>query len=158
MDSSYYQEQQPEGESAGIFYSIGSYLGSYVWGSPPEQQEQIPDDQEFINIQMVEKCASTIQRWADENKKTSVMEESKLRKTVRQILVKDGFVDVEDNIDLIFGHLRETGRLSNSTIQVGKVDVKIIKMAPIGQKFLNPDITDEEKAPFQLQELITHIE
>ena len=55
---------------------------------------------------------------------------------------------MEDNIDLIFGHLRETGRLANSTIEVGKVDVKIIKMAPIGQKFLSPEITAEEKAPF----------
>jgi len=81
---------------------------------------------------MVEKCASALQRWVDENKMAKVMEESKLRKTLRSILVKDGFIEVEDNIDLIFGHLRETGRLSNGKIEVGKVDVKIIKLAPIG--------------------------
>ena len=63
------------------------------------------------------------------------MEESKLRKTLRQILKKDGFVDIEENIDLIFGHLRETGRLANGTIQNGKIDVKVIKLAPIGKKF-----------------------
>ena len=81
---------------------------------------------------MVEKCASALQRWVDENKMAKVMEESKLRKTLRSILVKDGFIEVEDNIDLIFGHLRETGRLANGKIEVGKVDVKIIKLAPIG--------------------------
>jgi hypothetical protein len=46
--------------------------------------------------------------------------------------MKDGFIEVEENIDLIFGHLRETGRLANGKIEVGKVDVKIIKLAPIG--------------------------
>ena len=81
---------------------------------------------------MVEKCASGLQRWVDENKMNNLMEESKLRKNLRQILKKDGFVDIEESIDLIFGHLRETGRLANGTIQNGKVDVKVIKLAPIG--------------------------
>ena len=142
LDSSYYTK--PE-DSGGILYSIGSYLSSYVWSPPVDQPSE---DQEYINIQMLEKAASGLQRWVDENKMTSVMEESKLRKTLRAILKKDGFVDVEENIDLIFGHLRETGRLSNGTIQVGKVDVKIIKLAPVGQKFTEVEISEDEKAPF----------
>jgi hypothetical protein len=84
---------------------------------------------------LVEKYASGLQRWVDENQMPKVMHEASLRKTLRKILVKDCFIDVEDNIDLIFGHLRETGRLANGTIESGKSEVKIIKLAPIGQVF-----------------------
>jgi hypothetical protein len=34
-----------------------------------------------------------------------------VRKTIRGSLLKDGFEDVEDNIDMILDHLLKTGRM-----------------------------------------------
>jgi len=56
--------------------------------------------------------SSNIQRWVDENEKTTIVEEGKLRKVIRKALLANKYNFVEDNIDLIFTHLNQTNRLA----------------------------------------------
>ena len=46
------------------------------------------------------------------------------------------FDDVEENIDLIFGHLKNTGRMAEGYVNLSNnVNTKLIKLAAIGEKF-----------------------
>lgn len=98
----------------------------------------------------------------DENRKektNSIVEEATLRKMIRKILYNDDFIDIEENIDFIFDHLNQTNRLAHGFINTnGKAQTKILKVAPIGQTLNSDEILKDEKAPFQLKEMINILE
>ena len=75
-----------------------------------------------------------------------------VRKTIRGSLLKDGFEDVEDNIDMILDHLLKTGRMQRGQTTTSKSTVQILKIAKIGQNFESEQISSEEIAPFLLKE------
>jgi len=97
----------------------------------------------------------------DENRKdktNSIVEEGTLRKMIRKILYNENFVDIEENIDFIFDHLKQTNRLAQGFITKGKSQTKILKVAPIGQTLNSDEIQQDEKAPFQIKEMIEILE
>ena len=73
-------------------------------------------------------------------------------------MVKLGFVDIEENIDLLVSHLKWTGRLATGVITASqKQNVKIVKLAQVGVSLNSGEISTEEKAPFQLRETVNQI-
>ena len=73
-------------------------------------------------------------------------------------MVKLGFVDIEENIDLLVSHLKWTGRLATGVITTSsKQNVKIVKLAQVGVSLNSDEISTEEKAPFQLRETVSQM-
>ena len=51
----------------------------------------------------------------------------------RRVLRQEEFADTEENVDLIFEHLKQTGRLAQGIINTsGILETRIVKLAPVG--------------------------
>ena len=68
------------------------------------------------------------------------------------------FDDVEENIDLIFGHLKNTGRMAEGYVNLSNnVNTKLIKLAAIGEKFQSEELESQDIAPYQLKQVIKQL-
>ena len=77
----------------------------------------------------------------------------------RRVLRQEEFADTEENVDLIFEHLKQTGRLAQGIINTsGILETRIVKLAPVGATLQSSEISTEEKAPFQLGEMISQLD
>lgn len=89
-------------------------------------------------MNLLEKMATNFQIWAaEQNNSDEIIEEGKLRKIIRKALLANDYIDVEENLDLILQHLKQTKRMATGTINLsGKAQVKIVKLSRVGE-FLN---------------------
>ena len=168
VDGKYYgAEQEQVEESQGLISYLGAKLyentvGYYFGGEPEEESGAQEYDREFVDVEMLDKMATAIQRLAEESfqsKGEAIVEESQLRKLIRKALSDNQFTEIEENIDLLLSHLKWTGRLATGAITVtGKSNIKIVKLAPVGVNLYSKQISAEEKAPFQIQELLSQID
>jgi hypothetical protein len=87
------------------------------------------------------------------------LEQGQLRKVIRKALMANDYQDVEENIDLMFIHLKRTKRMTTSEMTMSdKSAVKIVKLAQIGQTFESAEIDANDKAPYMIREKLSILE
>ncbi len=89
-------------------------------------------------------------RWAAKLER-SIFSEKELRRSLRQTKIK------EEEFDLLLAHLKFTGKMATEEININNEKIRLLKLAPIGNKE-QPVIDDKEKAVFVLEQNISAID